>query len=227
MKNILPLFIILFCLKSFSQTDKINDCDKGKAKALKDFNNGKLLCRSNNHFEFNSVDGKFEHFFETYIYSKHSIFVEDGTYLTSKKEICYTQKMDSLIFEKFGENIYKISRKEAKDIYVNTPYAERSKIIDLNKTYFTTNHSSPKFIGNDQDLCKLFKTRFNANGKHDGNIINLYININGVVFDYDTKDILKDSNNKAEIITEINALGRFVPGYLYNIKVNSKTWYWY
>ena len=220
--------LILFSIKCFSQVENntTQECTINELKAINDFEKGKFVGNFDLiEVEFNSLDGKFEYFFEIYVYVKYSIYLDLQTIeLEPKKYQCYIHKMDNLIREKFGKDIYKKSRKEAKDLYLKSR-KEKSKIIDLKKFYVRT-ESQPKFIGNDFLLRDYLKKCFEiikTDSDYEYRSITLLINLNGEVVGIESKtDIIKKGFTKDKITDKLNSLGSFVPAYLFDVEVNSK-----
>ncbi|NQY31208.1 MAG: hypothetical protein HRT69_17290 [Flavobacteriaceae bacterium] len=230
-KKYILITLIILSFKCFSQseTKSTQECTINELKATNDFEKGKFVGNFDLiEVEFSSIDDEFEYFFEIYLYVKHSIYLDNETIeLQPKKYQCYIYKMDNLIREKFGKDIYNISRKEAKDLYLKSR-EEKSKIIDLKKYYFQT-ESQPKFIGNDFLLRDFLKKYFEIINKdksennYEFRSFTLFVSSEGMVVNIESNTyILKKDYSKDQIIEKINTMGSFVPAYLFGIKVNSK-----
>jgi hypothetical protein len=223
-KSILILFIILSSF-AFSQSKEYENCFEAKSIALKDFNNGLYFCKNIDYVEFVSLDKDFEHFFKNLIYSKYSIVIDHFNSKISEEDYCFSNTMDSLIYKKFGENIYKTTRAKAKEIYHSSEY-EKSKLLDLSKTYSDVD-SYPKFVGNDKIISDYAKDLFGNNKNSDINWINLTIGIDGKIEEFKVNFELPNKFDKTKIIKNLNHLGTFIPGYLLGIKVKSYTWFYF
>ncbi len=219
---LLSTFITSFV---FSQSEKYESCIDAKAVAIKDFNSGLYLCKNIDYVEFKSLDSNFERFFKNLIYSKYSIFIDHFDSKILEKDFCYSNTMDSLIYKKYGNNIYKHVRAKAKEIYSLNEY-EKSKLLDLSKIY-TDIESYPKFIGNDKIITDYLNKTFREFKKSDFNAIDLTIGIDGRIENFEVNFSLSNAVDKSKIITELNELGTFISGYLFGIKVKSKTWFYF
>ncbi|MGH1388511.1 hypothetical protein [Kordia sp.] len=224
MKHLLFALTILLSLQAISQTDSEKECAENEAEANVDFNNGEFTGYHEYIEPEFSTKWEFEFFYQAYMYSKYSIFME-----TSRDaDGCYERKMDSLVRSKFGAEIYKETRKKALKIFENSTRQERSKVLDLSKYYIST-ESAPKFIGNDYIIQNFLEKHFEYKGKeaagHDFKyrLITLFINRKGHITNFETRtDLLKEDFNKNDIIKQMNALGDFVPAYLIGVPVNAK-----
>ena len=222
-KTITILFIIIssFC---FSQSKEYESCIGAKALAQQDFNNDLYYCKNIDYVDFISVDDSFESFFANLIYSKYSIIIDHFSSKISEEDYCYSNTMDSLIYNKFGKNIYKTVRYEAKDKY-HFSESEKSKLLDLSKTYSDID-SYPKFVGNDKIISDFANELFKDYMNPEFNYISLVIGVNGKIEDFKANFKIPTEFDKTVIIKKLNNLGGFVPGYLYGIKVKSYTWFY-
>jgi len=225
MKYLFFVLAILISSPAISQTETTKDCAKETAEAIADFNNGELMGYYDYiRLEF-STDNKFEFFYQTYMYAKYSIYMENHSEGYGR---CYPKKMDSLVRLKYGKNLYQKSRREALNIFKNSTREVQSKILDVSK-YYPQTESPAKFIGNDYILQDFLKKHFTYKGKeaagHDFEyrIITLFIDRKGYIANMNSKtDLLNDGFNKKDIIKEMNTLGKFVPAYLIGVPVNAK-----
>ena len=143
--------LILFSLFCYSQENKGEKCTNGIEKARLDFEKGKAFFDySRIDIEFTS-DGDFENFYQVYMFSKYSLVRDDYVDYKSTKEQCYYAKMDSLIREKYGKDIYLKSRRKAKEIFDYSDRSKKAEILNSSKFYVYF-ESSAKLIGNDMDI---------------------------------------------------------------------------
>ena len=224
MKKAIVILSLILSSTCFSQSEEYESCAEAKALAQKDFNNELYYCKNIDYVDFVSIDNDFESFFANLIYSKYSIIIDHFSSKISNEDYCYSNTMDSLIYDKFGKNVYKTVRNEAKDIYHYTE-SEKSKLLDLSKTYSDV-ESFPKFIGNDKMISDYANEIFKDYKNPEFNYINLVIGINDKVEDFKVNFEIPAEMDKAEIIKQINNLGGFISAYLYGIKVKSYTWYY-
>jgi len=185
------------------------------------------------YIEFSSIDSEFEDFVYIYIYSKYSVLMEESFGQNPSKNLtCYSNVMNSLICNKYGKDIIKRSRKEAKEIYLKKSETEKAKVIDLNNIYSLKLQSQPKFIGNDRVLIDYFRKEIKTEIKTEetlySNFITLILDENGIVVDIYLIENSNEINSKKEkLLLEINKLGSFVPAFLYGTKVKSKMFFYY
>ena len=223
MKYIIISIILLINFQSISQTEKSMKCLESISKATIDFQNNNRIGNYNfMEIEFSS-DGDFEKFYQVYMYSKYSIFMEIDF---STYDECYSSKMDSLIRSNYGSDIYKKTRKNAFDFFKNSTRKKQSEILDLSKYYLIT-ESEPKFIGNDYQLSEFLKKYFVYKDEQDEEFkyrsITLFIDKEGSIQDIEsTTDALKEGISKKEVVSQLKSLGNFVPAYLFDVPVNSK-----
>jgi hypothetical protein len=94
----------------------IRTCGNGNQDAKKDFEIGIYNAYSyglTSYLDPISESG-FHDFYVEYMRKKYSINLENRGCVTTVYTTCYSKAMDSLIIKKFGKNIFKRSRKEAK-----------------------------------------------------------------------------------------------------------------
>jgi hypothetical protein len=125
-----------------------------------------------------------------------------------------------------GKDIYTRFRAEARDIYLSTSEQQWSKLLDLSKTY-TLVDSYPKFIGNDKTISNYLSKTFSEAKSADFNAIGLTIGIDGTIKDLESNFEFSHTIDKSKLLEELNQLGTFVPGYLFGIKIKSKTWFYF
>lgn len=100
--------------------NKSKTCEDGDKEAIKDFNKG--IYNSFSYGLLVTVTPKkseigFEKFYEDYLRKKYSINFENRGCVLTDFSSCYSETMDKLINEKFGSDIFKRARKEAKKLF--------------------------------------------------------------------------------------------------------------
>ena len=90
-------------------------CESGTNDAIKDAKAGKYKLLSYGLIAFNDWD--FQKFYWDYVKEKHGITLGTGGCVVSPRSQCYTKKMEALIYEKFGEDVFEKAREEAKVAY--------------------------------------------------------------------------------------------------------------
>lgn len=124
MKTTLTFLLVLFCGISYSQEKKLvwteMTCETGNVKAERDFSQGYYYCES---FALNSnKEPEFEKFYDDYLETKYHIFTLKGGCIMSDYRKCYQEKMEKLLFEKFGADIKERLEKEARELYGQKKY---------------------------------------------------------------------------------------------------------
>ncbi|WP_291150802.1 hypothetical protein [Flavobacterium sp. UBA7680] len=94
---------------------RFKNCNEGVVEAQTDFNNG--IYNSFSYGLLIQIDPKFDEFLENYRKEKYGIISKNLGCVITEYSKCYSEKMDELIFIKFGKDIFERSRKEAKKIY--------------------------------------------------------------------------------------------------------------
>jgi hypothetical protein len=90
-------------------------CEGGKQQAELDFKFGKYNC-----FSYGLVvqqDVEFENFYTAYLHKKYKIIRQNMGCVVTDYDMCYSETMITLVKEKFGEDIFKKAREEAKKLY--------------------------------------------------------------------------------------------------------------
>ena len=130
MKNLLIFSFFLISILTHSQENiktkdslvwsKGKTCEDGDKDAKKDFNNG--IYNSYSYGLLISLATKkseigFDLFYEDYLRKKYLINLEHRGCVITDYSSCYSATMDNLINEKFGIDIFKQTRKEAKKLF--------------------------------------------------------------------------------------------------------------
>ncbi len=119
MRISITLFFVLLCGISHSQEKKLvwteRTCEGGIEKAIKHSNQGYYFSES---FGFaKETDLVFISFYGEYLKTKYNIISIDGGCIMDDYRKCYSEKIDKLIIEKFGADIFEKSLKEAEKLY--------------------------------------------------------------------------------------------------------------
>lgn len=127
MKNI--LILIFFIVSSFIHAQKkvivydsisLGTCKDGIEKANTDFK--KNIYNSYSFgltAEITKKDEEgFNDFYRKYLMEKYSINIENRGCVVTPFFKCYSETADKLILQKFGKNIFKRTRKEAKKVFL-------------------------------------------------------------------------------------------------------------
>ncbi len=90
-------------------------CEFGFEKAISDFENGDFYC-----FDFGNIythEKRWNSFFKNYIEEEYGIILKSRGCVILPSDQCYDKKMNELIFEKYGNDIFQRARKKAKELY--------------------------------------------------------------------------------------------------------------
>lgn len=128
MKNLLSITFFLLSLLTHSQETakdsliwrNAKSCDEGKESAHKDFKDG--VYNSYSYGLLINITPKksevgFHDFYVNYMRGKYSINLEHRGCVITDYSACYSETMDDLISGKFGPDIFKRGRKEAKRLF--------------------------------------------------------------------------------------------------------------
>ncbi|WP_412464448.1 hypothetical protein [Flavobacterium mekongense] len=133
MKTTLALLILLYFGETYSQETIIESlslriCSTGSKKAELDFNQGYLYYREPFGLKLD-LNPEFEEVYKKHLKNKYGIIYENGNRIKVISDgiiddfgKCYYETMKNLIIEKFGQDIFEIMMKEAKDIYYEKKY---------------------------------------------------------------------------------------------------------
>ena len=226
MKPLLFVAMFLLGITINAQNQLSEKCKEGMVKAQTDFEKGELYFDYNLiEIEFNTKND-FESFYQVYLFSKYGIRWGEYIDYHSETDQCYYRKMDSLLREKFGEDIFIKSRRAAKKIHDIGDRKVKSSILDLTKFYIYL-ESPPKFIGNDMIVKNQLQKMFERAPTDDENsalaFFTLYIDTSGNIVNFESSThIPKEKNTKNNILYQLNQLGKFEPAYLYDVKVKAK-----
>jgi len=152
-KLITSAFIILTCLSMTYGQEWDDTCEEAIERANKDFEKGNI--KSISYGLIIAPDFEFEDFYDKYLFDKYRITSIDGGCVVTESSECYSSRMDALIKQKYGKNIFKKARKEAEKLYPN-----KIKSFDDDLTeeelydVYTIVDTPPQFTGGYDSLFK-------------------------------------------------------------------------
>ncbi|MFT7157119.1 MAG: hypothetical protein ACI8Q1_002134 [Parvicella sp.] len=115
------LLIFITTLGISGQSDTINEviifgnCESGTKSAIEDFENEFYVKTSYGLQRFE--DWHFKDYYEVFIKNKYGITLGYGGCIISDETICHEKKMNELILNKFGDDIFEIAKSEARIEY--------------------------------------------------------------------------------------------------------------
>ena len=124
MKNFLfSLFALLCSVVTLAQnSNPLPDvrqslCDYSTEQAIIDFTDEKYVLVT--YGLVVSQDWDFDAFSMNYMAKTHNIKMSYGGCMVLPSELCYTNKMKALLHEKFGDDFFDKTKKEAKKLYLS------------------------------------------------------------------------------------------------------------
>ncbi|WP_298902700.1 hypothetical protein [uncultured Psychroserpens sp.] len=181
MKQLLALSFIFLSLVVNAQQVRIIEseitCESGEDMATKDFDKGIYKV-----YSFGLLgkieDYGFGEYYKDYVFKKYGVlFIHQGCVIV-KDEECYTIKMEELLYQKYGKNMFEIARKEAGLAFKQTlKYEKIKERMDANKVFFIV-HQPPKFEKGKEGLDDFILKNF---GKGDPTNYDTYIRASFVV----------------------------------------------
>lgn len=225
------LLIIMVCLNIFAVHAQESDgdlCEYGKKQALIDFSEGKYVYP--NYIGLTSIekDYDFEKYYQLYLESEFNIKTTTIGCVTFPGELCHLIAMDSLLGKKFnsGKSFFEVNRKSQKQKYYKLSTKEKAKVLNDKRLYDAKFLDKfPEFRGSKVKLRQYFKDYFNMEHYENSFGVKLSVDKLGNVQSVEVfwPEILKDKRitEKAKVIKELNALGKWKSGKIYNRNVNS------
>jgi len=216
--------MLISSIQSIAQFSYFENCEEAEKQAKLDSDKGIYKWRIHGLVSYSFSD--FQKFYEIYLYSKYNIEISYEGCIVFEEEMCYTKRMDSLMNAKFGESFLELKKVELESIFSTLSDQDKSEILDLNKIYTSNLESEPKFIGNDNLISNYLKSiiQFKEKPETFFDIINLTIDEKGNVIDIEFYERLEfvDKNKFQIYLDEINRIGNWMPGFIYNTKIKSK-----
>ncbi len=230
MKHFIFLFLLVNLNIIFSQqpdaysVSRFKTCKEAKVAAKIDFEKEKIWSDEGLQYFDVQYSSDYILFFETYFFSKYNIefYLPVAACLTTSEMNCYAKETHRLILKKFGKDFFEVETKKAEHLFKELNRNDYSNIVNFEKRFYSL-ESYPKFIGNDKVIIEYIEKLFEDLDPKELEYT-LDFDINGklteIQFKYEGKRI--ETPNKPNIIDEINALGDWVPGYLFGKKVKSR-----
>jgi hypothetical protein len=230
MRKILILLIFFTFNELISQEteNESSECGKGEKQALIDFSNGLYFYHNYIGLTTKEKDYDFEKYYQLYLDNEFGIKTKTTGCSMFMEEICYLNVMDSLLGKKYniGKSFVKVNKKQQEEKFKKLKNKEKAKV--LNEKEFYNQHfleSFPKFKGNKLKLRKYFENYFKMENKAGSFGVKLSISKNGEIIDLNVfwPEILRNRkmNDKKNVIIELNKLGKWKSGKIYNENVNS------
>lgn len=236
----LVLLISIFCLLFTSCKSKkgmlkydIFSCEEGADEAVKDAVLGKYELISYGLIYRIEADG-FNQFHRGYLAENYNIILSLGGCIVTEGGNCYREKIEALIYEKYGDDIFEVAKLEAIEEFRNTKeFAKDIKPqIDSGKVYWKSMlHEEPKFTVENEEVDFLKYLGF-VNFKEDYYNAKNYCKISFIVEkDGKMSDIqLENAETEESIINndlmdKLNEVSSWKPGVYLGEIVRSYTYF--
>jgi len=110
--------VLFFCFQYHRKQSENPYCRNGENKAIKDaksriYNSNIFGLPPNRTIE----ELKFRAFYKNYLKSKYGISINEGGCYVTEYQMCYQNKMSTLIEKEFGANIFAQAKEEAKTLF--------------------------------------------------------------------------------------------------------------
>jgi len=228
MKKIFIIIILFINTNNiFSQESEKSECDKMTSQAFVDFSNGKYVYGDYIGISSIKKDYEFEKFYQLYLKSKFNIETITTSCTSLLAEYCYLNSMDSLLGEKFnyGKSFFNTDRINQKKRFKKLNNKEKAKVLSNDKFYSVFLEHKPIFKGRKSKLREYFKNHFKMDKYEKSFGVEMSIDKNGILTDLKVfyPEILRDYEliDKPEMIKELNELGKWKSGKIFNKNVNS------
>ena len=146
-------------------------CENGTDKAIEDFNNGIYKVYSFGLLA-NIEDYGFNDYYEDYVFKKYGVLFSHRGCVVMSNDECYSNKMEELLYQKYGKDMFDIARKEAGLAFKQTLKFEKIKEkMDANDVFYFV-HQPAKFKNGNSDLKDFILKTFGEvdSVNHDTNI---------------------------------------------------------
>lgn len=201
------------------------NCFNGNQRAIKKFNKGIFEIINYGEPRFDNLE--FEKYLTNFRFEQYSIKTEYVGCSIDEETICYSNKMQELIKNKFGMNFFKNSRYEALKKYPNRVFDKIKNNEIIQKTDLD---SLPKYIYKGLSLKKYLQNEFNdiIDLKKGSNIYAVFVvEKNGDISNVkirSRKPSIKDSVLRQKVKYVILNMPKWKPGYYKDKKVRSTTY---
>ncbi|MBU2928466.1 hypothetical protein [Winogradskyella psychrotolerans] len=232
----LCLFVVIFGLfftackaKKSSLNYRVYSCEDGIAEAIKDAGEGNYELISYGLISIIEVDG-FNQFYRNHLIENYNIILSlDGCIVTEGSN-CYREKIEELIYQRYGNDIFELSKLEAIQEFRNTEefIKEIKPKIDSGKIYWSSMlHQQPKFLieGKDEDLLRFLGfAKFEKDDYYtdDYCVISFNIEKNGTITEIEFKNLKTSETLFNEVLLEkLHNIPKWQPGQYLNEQVRS------
>ena len=230
MRKILILLIFFTCNELISQeiVSEDSECKKGEKQAQMDFSNGIYFYENYIGITTKEKNYDFEKYYQLYLDKEFGIKTKTTGCTMFVEEMCYLKVMDSLLGKKYnlGKSFVKVNKKQQEEKFKKLKNKEKAKILNEN-TFYSQKllESFPEFKGSKLKLRKYFENYFQMENKTGSFGVELSVNKNGELIDLNVfwPELLRNRKmlDKKKVIKELNELGKWKSGRIYNKNVNS------
>jgi succinate dehydrogenase flavin-adding protein (antitoxin of CptAB toxin-antitoxin module) len=150
-------------------------------------------------------DWEFEEFYKDYILDKYGITIKhEGCVITEYIE-CYANKMNDLILNKFGKDIYENARQEAL-----VAFEKMLDEADSSKVLFFVDQR-PTFVGGNDSLVNYLKNNINLSDTLEGKArVRFIVEKDGSLSNIKIKEGFDKATNK-KILNTMRTMPKWVP----------------
>ncbi|MBI2281241.1 MAG: energy transducer TonB [Bacteroidetes bacterium] len=221
MKYITHIFLIIILLSTIGcnrQSDSLppdeymGTCEDGTKKAENDAKQGiyKLLSYGLPYYE----DWHFQEYYEAYVQKNYGIEIGNGGCIVFDESECYSKRMEELIYDKFGNDIFDKAELAAKAEY---------KLIINEKIdtgfVFSLVDTMPEFMGGNDSLFSFLSNNFNNPNNSEGKVIAYFvIDKDGSISNIEIKKSLNKQADE-EVIRVLNKMPKWNSGIYLGEKV--------
>ncbi|SDH99261.1 hypothetical protein [Winogradskyella thalassocola] len=229
---IFGLFFTACKTKNSSLKYTLYSCEEGIVDAIKDASEGKYELITYGLISTFNVDG-FNDFYKNYILENYNIRFGLGGCIVSDGTNCYREKIEELIYEKFGDDIFEVTKLEAINEFRKTKeFIEDIKPkIDSGEIYSFRLHKDPKFLieGKAVDFIKyLGFANFEVDYSNPINYceISFVVEKNGVINDIHLENAeTSEPIINIELMNKLKELSKWQPGIYLGEVVRSKVYF--
>jgi len=161
MRNLIRIYIPLLILQiglfgcknesEMGNSKKFRTCSDGIANAESDVKKGVYKLYSFGMPAYDDWD--FQGFYEDFVYNEYNIKISNAGCEVREESECYAKKMKELIFIKFGKNIFKHAKSQAKIAYKKDIQSK----VNSDDYIFSSIDSMPKFKDDNEKLTSYLK----------------------------------------------------------------------
>lgn len=205
-----------------------SECKKGEKQALIDFSNGIYFYENYIGITTKEKNYDFEKYYQLYLDKEFGIKTKTTGCTMFIEEMCYLKIMDSLLGKKhnLGRSFIKVNKKQQEEKFKKLKNKQKANVLN-ESTFYSQNflESFPEFKGSKPKLREYFENHFQMENKTGSFGVEISINKNGELIDLNVfwPEILRNRKmpDKENVIKELNELGKWKSGRIYNKNVNS------